>query len=201
MGKRLKIINLAKLNTGLLLLALSISVMLNAHTGVDPWSVFHDGISQHTPISFGTISLLSGLSVLALASFWLKAPVGIGSILNILLIGPYVDLFNMSGLVPVQNSLAIGLVQLCCGVLGMAVSIGLYVNADLGAGPRESLVLGISQKFAISVRAAKIFVEIGVLATGIILGGQFGIGTIIFASCIGFLMQFFLKLLKKPQNT
>lgn len=188
------------LNAGLLFLGLSISIMLKAGVGVDPWSVFHDGLAQKLPISFGTITLLSGLSLLVISILWLKSSFGIGSILNIILIGPYVDLFNMSGLVPMQSSLGMGICQLTLGVITMGLAIGLYINAGFGAGPRESLVLGISQRFGVSVRRAKTGIEAAVLVAGIALGGQFGLGTLIFALSIGFLMQTFLKILSVPSS-
>lgn len=187
---------IVRLNLGLFLVALSIVVMLNAHTGVDPWSVFHDGLTRKLPLSFGVIALVSGLLALSISYFFFSGPIGAGTILNILVIGPYIDLFNWIGIIPVQSTLFFGLIQLCVGVILMAVAVGLYINADFGAGPRESLVLGMAQKFNISIRVAKTSVEIVVLIIGIILGGQFGLGTIIFALSIGILMQFFLKISK-----
>ncbi len=174
---------------GLCTFGLGAALMVHAHLGLDPWNVFHQGLSQRTGLSLGVISILSGVVVMLL---WipLRQRPGIGTICNILVIGLSMDLFlwllpGLEDLVVRVGALSVGLVL--CG-LGTAA----YIGAGMGTGPRDGLMIGLNQRFGWSIRVSRMLVEVLVLASGWLLGGVVGVGTVAFALLIGPLVQFFL---------
>lgn len=181
---------------GLLGLGLGLAILLEAGIGVGPWGVFHDGIARITPLTFGQALMSVGVVVLALAWFWLGERPGPGSFVNMLLVGPSVDLFRASGWIPVQHDLLPGMVQAVIGVALLGLASGAYITARFGAGPRDSFLLGLSRRFAVSIRRMRTIIELIVLAIGILLGGSFGLGTLLFAFAIGPSMQTSLRVFR-----
>ena len=178
---------------GLFLFGVGITLLLRADLGAAPWDVFHTGVSELTGIGVGTVIVLTGVGLLLL---WipLRERPGLGTILNALLIGVFVDL--TMPVVPDDTHLAIRFVMMIGGVVVIGIGSGFYIGAGLGPGPRDGLMTGLARRTLagrpISTRAARTFVEIVVLAIGIALGGAIGIGTAAFAFGIGPLVQIFL---------
>jgi uncharacterized membrane protein YczE len=114
-----------------------------------------------------------------------------------LLVGPFVDLFRGSGLLPAQEGLLPGVVQLLAGVAIMGTATGMYIGASFGAGPRDGFVLGLSRVLGRSVRQVRTGLELTVLALGALLGGSVGLGTLLFAVTIGPSMQASLRLFRR----
>lgn len=184
-----------KLQLGLLLVGLGMGLMVNSHLGSDPWTVFHIGASNQLNMGIGTFIQLSGTIFLGLG-WLLRQPIGIGSLFNMFLLGPWLEFFIK--IVPEQTLWFLALPQLMLGILILSFAIALYITADLGAGPRDSVLLGLSLALGLSIRSTRMGMEITVLIFGYFLGGPVGIGTIIFALILGPLMQFFLQRLKNP---
>lgn len=185
---------LLKLNIGLMLLGYAIALMLEAHVGLGPWNVFNEGLSKVTGISYGRGTQLIGVVVLGLSMLLAHTRPGVGTIVNMLIVGPWVDLFRWLPAVPSTHALAPGLALFMVGTLLSGAATGLYITARLGAGPRDGLALGIADRLHVSVRAARMGLEFLVLVTGWFMGGQVGLGTVLFALAIGPTMQFFLRL-------
>src|SRR6056297_2695516 len=97
---------------GLAGMGLGVATMLEANIGVGPWSVFHDGLARVTPLSFGQALMAVGVGVALLAWRWTGQRPGPGTVLNMLLVGPFVDLFRASGVLPAQEALLPGVAQL-----------------------------------------------------------------------------------------
>lgn len=181
-----------RLNLGLALYGLAIALQIAAGIGLAPWDAFHVGIAQKIPhATIGMASIGVGFVIQFLAWAWLKMPVGIGTALNILLIGWWID--RLSPHLPhYHGPLAWG--EFLLGITLIGLATGLYVGAKFGAGPRDSLALGMSQRFGWPVRYVRSGVELIVLACGAALGAKIGWGTLLFALLVGPAMQAGLKL-------
>lgn len=189
---------LLQLNLGLMLFGLAISLLLRANIGLDPWSVLHEGLSRRTGLAFGQTTQLVGLGLIAFNFFALGLRPGLGSVLNMLLIGPWIDLFGRQHWLPgvPPGAWAAGTLLFVGGVVLLGLASGLYITARFGAGPRDDLVLGSSLRLGRSVRLTRGGTELSVLAAGFLAGGSVGLGTLLFALLVGPTMQFFLKVFR-----
>ena len=185
-----------RLLAGLVLFGLALAVLVQADLGLDPWTVFHQGISHHVDLSLGTITVISSLLVLAL---WIplgERP-GAGTIANALIVGPVLDLGVAT--IPAPGSLAVRIAYVVVGILATAVATGLYVGAGWGPGTRDGLMTGMAKR-GVPVAVARAAVEITVLIVGYLLGGTVGVATLLFAAFIGPLVKPALRRLAlRPQ--
>ena len=181
---------------GLSLFSVGISMQMNANIGAPPWDVFHQGIANQTGISIGKIIVLTGFSLLLL---WipLKQKPGLGTILNALEIGLIADI--ALGIIPEPSNMLIRVPMALLGIVVVAIGSGLYIGSALGPGPRDGLMTGLAKR-GIPIRVGRTVVEVIVLVTGWLLGGQVGVATFAFAFGVGPLVHFFLPRLavKKP---
>lgn len=182
---------LLRLIPGLLLYGIADAFMIRAALGVAPWTVFSQGLSLHTPLSIGILTNIIGLCVLLL---WipLRQRPGIGTVCNILLVGPGIDLGLW--LLPTPETLWARIAFFTAGLLLLAVASGIYIGARLGPGPRDGLMTGLHQRFGIPIWLGRTGVELTVLVIGWFLGGNVGLGTVAFALLIGPLCGFTLPL-------
>jgi uncharacterized membrane protein YczE len=173
---------LIQLFLGLALYGFSMGLMIRSNLGLDPWDVFHQGVSEHVGLSFGLIVNIVGAVVLLL---WIpiRQRPGLGTIANVLLIGLWAD-FSL-WLVPAASSLPLAWVMLLSGVFLNGVATGAYIGAGLGPGPRDGLMTGIVKRTGGSVRATRTLIEVAVLSIGWLLGGTVGLGTVVYALAIG----------------
>lgn len=186
---------LARLFVGLWLYGATMALMIEAHLGLGPWDVLHDGLVKHLPLSFGMVVNLVGAAVLVL---WipLRQRPGIGTVLNVLVIGVATDA-TLSMVAPPDSIVArVGLLVL--GVVGNALAGALYVGAALGPGPRDGLWVAVVRRTGWSIRSVRTLLELTVVSVGFLLGGSVGIATVLYALAIGPLVQRFLALL--PAN-
>lgn len=181
---------LLRLMLGLWLYGLSIALMIEGTVGASPWDVFHQGASLHLPLSFGVVMILASVAVL-LAWIPLRQMPGLGTVANTLLIGPFADL-NLA-LLATPDNLALRYAFMLAGVVVCAFATGLYIGAQLGPGPRDGLMTGLAHRTGWSIRRVRTLIETAVLAAGVLLGGIFGVGTIVFALGVGTVTQFFLR--------
>ena len=181
---------------GLSLFAVGISLQMNANIGAPPWDVFHQGIAEQTGISIGKIIVITGFALLLL---WipLKQKPGLGTILNALEIGLVADI--ALGIIPEPTNILIRVPMAIFGIVVVAIGTGLYIGSALGPGPRDGLMTGLAKR-GIPIRKGRTAVEVIVLITGWLLGGQVGVATFAFALGVGPLVHFFLPRLaiKKP---
>lgn len=174
-------LRIAALGGGLLLFGVSIGLMVRANLGLGPWDVLHQGLAERTGVSMGWI--VNGTAVLVLLA-WIpiRERPGIGTLCNVLLIGPFVDL--TLAVLPEQTNLPLRIALLVGGIVGLAAATGLYVGAGFGPGPRDGLMTGLAKR-GYSIRVVRTLIEIVVLVIGWFLGGTVGIGTLLFALTIG----------------
>jgi uncharacterized membrane protein YczE len=185
-----------RLHIGLFLFGCAVTLMLEAQIGLDPWSAFHDGASRQLGWSFGRVSQATG--AVLIVSSWLAMRVrpGIGTVCNMLLVGPWVDLLRVQPWIPFTPTGVSGTVQFVLGLVVMGLASAVYLGARLGAGPRDGFVLGLSLKVGTSLRATRISVEVMVLVLAVLIGGPIGLGTVVFALLMGPIMQTFLRLFR-----
>ena len=177
---------IAWLVAGLFLCSCGIVCFLESELGLPPWDVLHQGLAEQLGVSFGAANLLVSVAVLALV-WQLRARIGLGTLLNALLVGSFVIALTALDAVAAlsEESLParIGLVVLALACFG--VGSAFYICASLGAGPRDSLMLVAARGLGIRIGAARTGIEVAALAIGFLLGGTAGIGTLVFAVGIG----------------
>lgn len=186
--------DLVRLIIGLFLYALGMVMGYEAQVGYAPWEVFHVGLSKVTGVSIGTASILVGFLVLVF-TIYKKEPLGIGSFLNMFLIGIFFDLILATGLIARASSLAISGIYVVLAMIIISFATYYYVGAGFGAGPRDSLIFYLHKRFKISVGVARRIIEVLVTLIGYFMGGMIGLGTLIFALVTGYIMDYTFKLL------
>ena len=184
---------LVRLIAGLFLYGFTMAMMVESTLGLDPWDVFHEGMTHHLPLTFGQVTIGVGALVLLL---WipLRQMPGIGTILNVMIIGLAAD-FGIAVIDQPHNLWLRGLL-LVGGVVGNGFAGALYIGARLGPGPRDGLWLGLVRRTGRSVRFWRTTIEVTVLFVGFVLGGTVGAGTVLYAVTIGPIVQFFLPLVQ-----
>lgn len=186
---------IGQLLIGLFLYGIAIALMVRAGIGVSPWDVLTQGVSKQTVLPFGLVTNLIGGLVLLL---WIpiRQRPGVGTVLNVLLIGPSAQLGLW--LFPQQTNPVIQGLVYTGGLLLLAVATGLYIGARLGPGPRDGLMTGLVKRTGWKIWIVRTAIEVTVLTIGWILGGQVGIGTVAFALLIGPLVNLTLPRLVVP---
>jgi uncharacterized membrane protein YczE len=193
---------LAGLVAGLFLCAVGIVCFLESELGLPPWDVLHQGLAEQTGLSFGAANLV--VSVVVLAGAWLlRARIGLGTLLNALLIGTFV--IGLTALEAVDALSEGGLGQrialVALALVGFGVGSAFYIGAAMGAGPRDSLMLVLSWRAGVRIGVARAAVEIGALVAGFALGGTAGVGTLVFALGIGPAVEVSFWLLERTPLT
>jgi uncharacterized membrane protein YczE len=185
-----------QLQLGLALYGFSLAVFVRADLGLDPWDVFHQGISEHTGLGLGWIVNLTGAVVLLL---WipLRQRPGLGTISNVLVVGTVAEIGL--ALIPTPSAVWLRALMLATAIILNGVATGAYIGARLGPGPRDGLMTGLKARYPrLSVRLLRTAIEVAVLAIGFLLGGTVGLGTVAYALAIGPLTQIFLPLFTVP---
>ena len=181
----------AMLLGGLGLYGFSMALMVRAGLGLDPWDVFHQGLSMRTGMSIGTASAVVGVVVL-LAWIPLRNRPGIGTLANVIVIAVTVD--AALAVLPTPGTIAPRIAMMLAAVALNAVATVLYIGAGLGPGPRDGLMTGLVARTGRSVRLVRSMIEVTVLVSGWLLGGSVGVGTVVYALGIGPLIQVILRL-------
>jgi len=127
---------------GLFLFALGIVITMKARIGFAPWDVFHAGLAKTTGLSIGTVTIIVGFLILV-ATVLLGERLGLGSVLNMMLIGVFVDLILASDLLPAMKSFPAGLLVMILGLFVVALGSFFYIRSGFGAGPRDSLMVAL----------------------------------------------------------
>ena len=169
---------------GLVLFALGIVLILESRLGLSPWDVL--GLSEHTPLSFGMANVAVGVVVL-LVGWALGGRPGVGTVANAVLVGTFIQAFTSIDAVTdlAHSGVGLRIVLLLAGTLLIGPASAFYIGADLGAGPRDTLMLVGARRTGYRVGLVRATLEICALAAGIVLGGTFGVGTVLFALLVG----------------
>jgi uncharacterized membrane protein YczE len=183
-------LRLVQLYGGLVLYGISSSLLVLANLGLDPWDVFHQGLSKTFGLAIGTWAIIVGVVVLLL---WipLRQRPGLGTVSNVILVGLTMNV--VLGHVHPPHQLSVRIAFLLVGVLLNGIATGAYIGAGLGPGPRDGLMTGLAAR-GHSIRVVRTGLELTVLVTGWLLGGRVGVGTVVYAVAIGPLAHIFIPL-------
>lgn len=186
---------LLRLLLGLFLYALGIVMTMKADIGYAPWEVFHAGLGKTIGMSIGNVSILTGL-VIVLVVFLMGEKLGLGTLLNMVLIGVFMDILLNLGLIPVMPHWLGGLLLLLAGLFVISLASYFYIGSGFGAGPRDSLMVALTRKTGLAVGLCRGTIELAAVLTGWLMGGMLGAGTVISAFAIGMCVQVTFRLLK-----
>ncbi|PLR78041.1 hypothetical protein CU633_07215 [Bacillus sp. V3-13] len=171
--------------TGLLIMSLGIVLMIKADLGATPWDVLHVGLFYRVGLTIGSWSIIVGLFILTVAALISKEFPQFGAFLNMLLVGVFIDLYMLLPFLNTPSALIGKGFMLLVGIVLMAYGMGLYISAQFGAGPRDSLMIAVTSKTGWKVRNVRAGMELLVLLIGWQLGGPIFWGTILFSLTIG----------------
>ena len=179
---------------GLVLFGMGIALMVRADLGLAPWDVLHQGVAERTGIAIGNVTILTGVVVLLL---WIpiRERPGLGTLLNVLVIGVVVD--ATLAVVDAPQAMWLRITFLVLGIFAFGPGSGLYIGAGLGPGPRDGLMTGLARR-GHSVRVVRTGIELAALGVGALLGGRVGIGTVAFALTVGPNVHWFLEHMRIP---
>lgn len=172
-------------------------LILLSDLGSAPWTVLSQGIALQGEFSVGWASFFVSCAVMLL---WipLKLRLGLGTVLNVVVIALFLGL--TVDLLPTFTALGGRLAYLFCGIALIGIGSAFYLTCHQGAGPRDGLMVGVCQRFHLKVGVVRTSMEIAVCTLGFFLGGTVGIGTVLFAVSIGWVVQFILMLFFRLPN-
>lgn len=177
--------------SGLMVMSLGISMTIKGQRlGIAPWDVLHVGLYQNFGLTIGTWGILTGLFIVLSTAAALRQWPKIGTWINMIAIGLFIDLFNW--LLPDVASLWGQSVIYILGIIVMSYGLGIYVSPNMGAGPRDSLMLILVEKLGISIKMVRTIIEIVVALLGWLLGGPIGVGTVLIALLSGQIVHYAL---------
>lgn len=177
-----------RLVLGLFLYALGIVVTMKANIGYSPWEVFHAGLGKSIGMTIGNVSILTGLLIVLIAHL-MGEKLGLGTLLNMVLIGVFMDQLLSLGLIPVVTHWFPGFLVMLSGLLVISLASYFYIGSGFGAGPRDSLMVALTRKTGLAVGLCRGGIELAAVIVGWFLGGLVGIGTVVSAFAIGLCVQ------------
>lgn len=189
------LLKLFKLFSGYFILSYGLVITINANLGLGAWEVFHQGISNVMGITMGQASILVG-AIIILFNLIFKEKVGWGTVLNMIFIGIFMDILMINKLVPTFEGILPRILMIIVGLIIVGFGTYLYIDAELGSGPRDGLMIGIAKKTKKPVGLIKNAQEIIAVVVGFLLGGKVGIGTVMMSLLGGYLMQLVFNLVK-----
>jgi len=187
---------ITQLLIGLAMYGISLAMFIRAGLGLDPWDVFHQGVSEKTGFSIGVVVIAVSFLVLLL---WipLRQMPGFGTLANAVLVGVFADLGLW--LIPEFSHLGGQIAMLAGAVILNGIASACYIGARLGPGARDGLMTGLVRRTGWSVRLVRTGIEVVVLAVGFLLGGSVGVGTVVYALAIGPIVQVLLPKFMVPE--
>ena len=189
------LIRIMNMYIGLFCFALGIVLTIKANIGYAPWDVLHAGIAGKIGSSIGTVSIGVGLLVVLIVLLC-REKLGLGTVSNMIFVGLFINFIFYTNLIPTPNSLIIAIPVLISGLFIMAFGTYFYIRSGFGAGPRDSLMVILTRKTKLPVGLCRGIIELLATASGWLLGGMVGLGTVICVILIGFCIQIVFKIFK-----
>lgn len=178
------------------LVALGVVMLIHANVGLPPWDMFHIALSERTTLTIGMSAILTGL-VCILIAYLLGVKPGFITLMDAVLIGLFIDLIIFLDFIPEQSTMFYGLVQLIVGLLLVSFGIASIYHVNMSFGPRDSLVIAVSRQLSLSQGISKLITEVLVFIIAFLLGGPFGVGTIVVALLVGVFIDVWAGIIKK----
>jgi len=188
-----------KLVIGCIIGSFGMVIIMKSNIGSSPWLVFHQGLGMELGISIGTAMMLVNI-ILLIVGWRLGELFGSGTIINAIVFSFMMDFIINNNIIPIGVNLFSGIIMTLLGTVILSLGIYMYVHNGLGCGPRDALMVGLVKTTGKSVKMIRSTIEISVLIIGYFMGGIVGVGTIIYAIIIGYLVQFMFKFFKFNVN-
>ena len=189
MSKKTILLEWLQIVLGLVVFAFGVHLTIFANIGLAPWDCLGMGISYHTPLNYG-LSMTVMAVVILLIDLALKERIGYGTIIDALLTGNFVQLYNDLNPFPENQSLGLGVALMLLGFVFMALGMWIYMKAGQCCGPRDSLLVGLGKRLPkLPIGLVEILLWAAVLLAGWLLGGPVGVGTLISTFGAGAVMQ------------
>ncbi len=182
----------AQVVLGLVVVGVALGLGVEASLGVNPWTVFHGGVSDNTPLTIGQVNILTGVLLLLVFPL-INEPVGLGTVLNVIMIGLVID--ATLAVVPDLTSMPARVAAIGVSPVLIGLGSGLYIGAGLGPGPRDGLMTALRRR-GLAVWLARMILEVTALACGALLGGDVGWGTLWMAGSVGLWVHLFIERLE-----
>ena len=193
--KKKIIIGWLRIVLGLLVFAFGVHLTIFANIGLAPWDCLGMGISYHTPLNYGLSMTLIAVTVLII-DIVLKEKNGYGTIIDALLTGNFIQIFNNINPLPLNTNIWLGIVIMVIGFIFMALGMAIYMKSEQCCGPRDALLVGLGKRMPkIPIGIVEVALWAAVLLIGWLLGGPVGIGTLISTFGAGLVMQLVYSLM------
>lgn len=181
---------------GLLVFAFGVHLTIYANIGLAPWDCLGVGIAKHTPLNYGLSMTAMALIILCI-DLMLKERIGFGTIIDAVLTGNFVQMFNDLNPLEENKSTWLGILIMLCGFVFMALGMWIYMKGEQCCGPRDSLLVGLGKRLPrMPIGIVEVLLWAVVLLAGWLLGGPVGIGTLISTFGAGLVMQVVYSALK-----
>ena len=186
--------NMILASFGLFVFAIGVYLTIQANIGVAPWDVLNQGLTKRTGFLYGNVMIMVSLTVIIL-DVLMKEPIGMGMLLDTLVVGKTVDLMNYLDLVKPRQTLWGGVLLLIAGIFLLAIGMRIYMALGLGCGPRDTFLVALCKRFPkLSIGALNVIMWATVTVIGWFLGGQVGLGTIVSVVAMGPVLNMLCKL-------
>jgi len=187
---------IALATVGLAICAVGNFMTMKANIGHSPWNALYLGLTNYVPLSYGQVSIVVGVLITFIA-LALKEPIGLGTVMDYVLVGLFCDFYEAIGLIPVIENYALGVVIMLLGMAVQSVSQVLYMSAGLSCGPRDAMMVGLGKRVRkVPIGAVSVTINLTAAAVGFLMGGSVGLGTILFMLAGGVIMQTVFHLLR-----
>lgn len=183
-----------RLFIGLFFCAIGIVITINANLGYSPWDVLHQGIGNILNTTIGTANIIVGVLIVSIEIIMGQRP-GIGTFLNMSLIGVFMNIIMNNDLIPIFDNLYVRIISIFFGMIILGIGSYLYIGSGFGAGPRDGLMILLLKKTNRSVRFIRNCMEVTALIIGYFLGGPIGVGTVIISFGLGPAIQLVFNML------
>ncbi len=188
-GRRVIVRQWFRIAAGLLVFAFGVHLTIYANIGLAPWDCLGMGIARHTPLNYGLAMTALAVTILFI-DLAMKERIGYGTVIDALLTGNFVQMFNALNPLPENQSLLVGVAVMMAGFVFMALGMFFYMREGQGCGPRDALLVGLGKRLSrLPIGAVQILLWAAVLLAGWLLGGPVGIGTLLSTVGAGMVLQ------------
>lgn len=181
---------------GLFLVSLAVVLMVQAELGPRPWEVLHLGLTNYVPLTLGQVMMVVGVLVVGL-SWVLGVKPYIASVTNLIFTGVFVDYIFAWGWFPTPEAMALRVLYMLAGLIVLSLATGIYLSANLGSGPRDSLMIALRRITGWRIGVVRTMMEVTVVVVGVLLGGIVGVATLIFSVSVGWFTEFFINIIHR----
>jgi len=182
--------------TGLIVFSFGVHLTIYANIGLAPWDCLGMGLAKHTPFNYGVVMTMIAVIVLMI-DILLKERIGFGTIIDALLTGNFIQIFNYLNKLPENDNIWLGIFIMLTGFVFMALGMWIYMKAQQGCGPRDSLLVGLGKRMPkIPIGLVEVLLWAVVLLIGFLLDGPVGIGTLLSTFGAGIVMQLVYSIIK-----